>query len=128
MGVFWLWRDLLGNLFLVYAAHADALSQSDLGNFPFVANIAVLLTVSMVRFILSAIAVVSLCLGTISFKVIARCFNSNANSLFRNSPPQSAWICETWLVVAFSRAFMISMSASEVSSLVRNGYVVSYRL
>ena len=58
-----LWCALWGILFLVYAAHADALSQRDLGSSA--AIIAVRLMVKMVWFARSAMAFVSLCQGTV---------------------------------------------------------------
>ena len=89
---------------------------------------AVRLIVRIVRFVLSATAFVSLCLEIVSLRVIPLCYSSFASFSFQNSPPQSARICETWCVVAFSTAFMVLIKASVGLLFECKGVVTIYRL
>ena len=90
----------MASLFFVYAAQADALPHSPFGNSA--AMGAVWLIMRIVQFDLSMAALVSLCLGTVSFEVIPRCLSSSCRPLLRNSPPQSACIWLTRRLMAAS--------------------------
>jgi hypothetical protein len=110
---------------------------SSLGIPPLVARVAVRFMVIMALLVLSMIAFVSLCPGTVSLSWIPLCRSSSAKRLFLNSPPQSAWTWYTLRVTccafcgrfqALSNALMISIRASEVSDFFFRGFVTTYPL
>ena len=67
-----------------------SLSHSDLGRD--VPIKVVRLISKVVRLARSIMALVSECLGIVSFRVVPLCLSSSPNLMLRNSPPQSAFV------------------------------------